>query len=319
MFRYLMFCLCLYPALSFSCSVAQISEKNSTLIAHNLDWPYVEGVGVIHPRGVEHHAELDDKALSPLSWVSLYGNVIFHGRDETHPIQGSADGMNEKGLFASVLILNKSRYPAPKDTASLDTTHWVQYVLDNFKDVSDTISGVSTLQMVANNYKGHPMRLHLYVADKSGNVAVFEYLDGKLVIHQKKDMTYPLLTNDPYLLSLDNLKNYTGFGGKKSLPGGYHSDARFVRMASFLKRLPEHIEDNQKIAIVFSLLSDSAEPPYTLMPTITSNVYDLGKGKVYFRTIYNQSIRVIDLSKINFNRLSVPIEFEIHSPPELES
>lgn len=298
--------------MAFSCSVALL-DGDHKVVAHNLDWPYVEGIAIIHPRDESHQAQLDDQALRPLRWQSRYGTIIFHGSSPTQPVYGSADGMNEKGLFASILVMKRSQYPTPTgDTPVLDTTHWVQYVLDNYQSVEEVVAHQSTLQMVANTYKGHPMSLHLYIADKKGHKATLSYLSGQLSIHQDNNMPQAILTNDEYEESLAYLGHYQGFGGSKPLPGGYSSEARFVRVASFLKRLSKESITAHPIAMAFTLLNDSAEAPYTPMQTIISDVFDLTTGNVYFKSIFNQSIRKLDLNAVDFNRLDHPLFIQVH-------
>ncbi|MCP5990141.1 linear amide C-N hydrolase, partial [Klebsiella pneumoniae] len=73
--------------------------------------------------------------------------------------------------------------------------------------------------------------LHLSVSDAKGDNAIFEYIDGKLVIHHSMD--YTVMTNSPTFekqLALDGY--WQQVGGLNMLPGTNRAADRFVR-ASF--------------------------------------------------------------------------------------
>ena len=70
-----------------------------------------------------------------------------------------------------------------------------------------------------------------------------------------------MLTNTPYLESAQLLKQYQGFGGDASLPGGYFTKARFVLAANFLKNLPTRQSTQQTVANAFNGLGYLIEIP----------------------------------------------------------
>ena len=70
-----------------------------------------------------------------LKWTSLYGSIavsVYEG--------GTVDGMNEKGLVANLLFLTETEYPLmDSNKPFIYVSAWAQYVLDNFKNVSEAV------------------------------------------------------------------------------------------------------------------------------------------------------------------------------------
>ena len=62
----------------------------------------------VFPRGMQRAGHNKEKTVN---WTSKYGSVIATGYDI-----GTCDGMNEKGLVASLLFLPESVYSLPGDT-----------------------------------------------------------------------------------------------------------------------------------------------------------------------------------------------------------
>jgi penicillin V acylase-like amidase (Ntn superfamily) len=126
-----------------------------------------------------------------------------------------------------------------------------------------------------------------------------EYINGKLVIRHGKNLSIPVLTNNSYDESIQNLKKYQNFGGNLQLPGGYASLPRFVLAASFLKNLADITLLPQAIAYAFNMLGYVQEPPSSPTPTVWSVVFDLSNKILYYRDIDNAQIRFIHLDNFN--------------------
>ncbi|KGP62913.1 choloylglycine hydrolase [Legionella norrlandica] len=290
---------------SEACSALVFNKNTAPTVAVNLDWKYREGTVVIHPRNTLMVSSADYHTMRPLMWKSQYGSVIFHGgnRFKAGP---AVDGMNEKGLTASILVLNSSSYSTNPELPVLKTTEWVQYILDNFQTVQEVIEDSPNYQLIAEDYRGVTMNVHLIVNDAEGKSAILEYLDGRLVIHTKDNLTTPVLTNTDYKSSVALLDEYQN-NGSKALPGGYDSDSRFVRAALYLKRLPSFVAKEEHIAYAFNGLSDVAQAPGTHAPTQLSIVFDILSKTIYFRSINEAAIRIIPLDNINFDDLYQPV------------
>lgn len=287
---------------SVACSALVFNKNKPATVAVNLDWKYREGTVVIHPRDTLMVSSVDSHQYHPLIWKSRYGSVVFHGGNRFKP-GPAADGMNEKGLTASALILSSSRYSISSDKPALSTSEWVQYVLDNFQNVQEVLDDTSNYQLLPNTYRNVGMNLHLMINDAEGKSAVLEYLNGELVIHTQDNLIPPVLTNIDYASALAVLDEYGGFGGNKPLPGGYDSKSRFVRAAHYLKKLPGYVANEEHIAYAFNGLGQVAQAPGTSSPTQLSMVFDLGTKTIYFRSVNEANIRMIPINDINFNEL----------------
>lgn len=305
-------CLLLSYA-SWGCSALVLTGKTPVpLIAVNLDWPTRDvGLLVIHPRHQAQSADVNLQLYHPLTWTSRYGSVMFHAMGSApHTIGPAVDGMNEKGLTASVLILNESEYEVSATKPALNVSLWIRYILDNFQSVQEVIENLPTYQLVPETYRYRSIKLHLLIHDQMGHQAILEYLEGKLSIHQEDNMPYPVLTNSPYEQSLHRLSQYHPFGGTAPLPGEYDSISRFVRASATIKRLPAPIPEEDSLAFAFNALADVAQPIGTQSVTQISMVFDMTHLSLYFRTINEAMIRYIKLSDIDFDTLDHNIEMD---------
>ncbi len=186
------------------------------------------------PRGMKRDGR---GGKNTISWESKYGSLIVTAYDI-----GTADGMNEKGLVVNELALVESNYGKPPEGAKvISLSTWPQYVLDNFATVAEAVADLRKenfrVQTVVLG-TGRPANMHLVISDATGDSAVFEYVDGKLVIHHGKQ--YKVVTNSPtYDKQLAIMEYWKEAGGsRKSLPGTSRAADRFVRTTFLLDALP---------------------------------------------------------------------------------
>ncbi len=230
-------------------------------------------------------------------WVSRYGSVIASGYDV-----GTADGMNETGLVANLLYLAESDYPKPDGRPVLSMALWAQYVLDNFATVSEAVDALSKESFIVATAvlpNGRAAQLHLAISDASGDSAIFEYLDGRLVIHHGRQ--YQVMTNSPSYdqqLALDAY--WQEIGGEVFLPGTFRAADRFARANFLIRALPKKAEpaiitavpdgtyDNQAVGSVASVMRAVSVPLGFITPgspniasTLWRTVSDQ-KNRVYF-------------------------------------
>ena len=110
------------------------------------------------------------------------------------------DGVNEKGVAVNMLWLTESVYPDLSDSRpTLSVALWAQYLLDNFASVGEAVDALSgdKIAVVTDNLPGEDRlaMVHLSISDRSGDSAIFEYIEGKLVIHHGRE--YQVMTNSP--------------------------------------------------------------------------------------------------------------------------
>ncbi len=194
---------------------------------------------------------------NPLRWTSKYGSVICSAYDI-----GTADGLNEKGLAAHMLWLTPSAY-GNRDASrlGLSVSLWAQYYLDNFATVAEAVADYekNPYQVIAANVAGREAVVHIQISDATGDVAVIESLDSKIIIHHGKQ--YTTLTNKPtFDEQLANLKKYEGFGGTAPLPGTTSAEDRFVRATYYRNHLTAPTSPDMAMAEILSVLRDAAQP-----------------------------------------------------------
>lgn len=198
-----------------SCTRAVYLGSDGVVITgRSMDWAEDMSSNMwVFPRGMERDGTAGPD--SP-SWVSKYGSVITAGYDV-----GTADGMNEKGLVANLLYLAESDYGKVDDKPPLSISLWAQYALDNFATVDEAVKKlrVEPFRIIAPSLpNGKPAQLHLSLSDASGDSAIFEYIDGELVIHHGRE--YQVMTNSRQFSDQLALNAYwQSIGGLTFLPG----------------------------------------------------------------------------------------------------
>jgi choloylglycine hydrolase len=149
---------------------------------------------------------------------------------------------------------------------------WLQYQLDNFGTVEEVIASDLKIRISPNNPP-----LHYLTADASGHVATIEFLNGKMVVHQGKDLPFPVFTNNTYSQSVESAKESKYLTGNKSYNFQDNSIARFTKACSMVQTLEQ--TDIHKPLVDFALEIWTAYQRFT-----KSTVYDLKNKKIYFRT-----------------------------------
>lgn len=192
-----------------------IGPDNLIVTGRTMDWKEdIMSNLYVFPRGIQRAGYNKGETVT---WTSKYGSVIATGYDI-----GTCDGMNEKGLVASLLFLPESVYKRLGDKRPvMGISIWTQYVLDNFATVREAVDElkkeifrIDAPQMP----NGSASTLHLAITDNTGNTAVLEYLDGKLEIHEGKE--YQVMTNSPKYSSQLAINDYwKEIGGLQMLPG----------------------------------------------------------------------------------------------------
>jgi len=219
-----------------ACTRALYTATDGTVIVgRSMDWgeDMMSNMWVL-PRGMHRDGR---GGKNTISWESKYGSLIVTAYDI-----GTAEGMNEKGLVVNELALVESDYGKPSDGSKvISLSTWPQYVLDNFATVAEAVADLRKetfrVQTVVLG-TGRPANMHLVISDATGDSAVFEYVDGKLVIHHGKQ--YRVVTNSPtYDKQLAIMEYWKDAGGtSKSLPGTSRAADRFVRASFLLDVLP---------------------------------------------------------------------------------
>lgn len=257
----------------------------------------------VFPRGIQRTGHNKEKTLN---WTSKYGSVIATGYDI-----GTCDGMNEKGLVASLLFLPETIYSLPGDTRpAMGISIWTQYVLDNFATVREAVDELKkeTFRIDAPRLpNGSESTLHLAITDETGNTAILEYLDGKLSIHEGKE--YQVMTNSPRYESQLAINDYwKEVGGLQMLPGTNRSTDRFVRASFYIHAIPQTSDAKIAIPSVLSVMRNVSVPFGISTPdkphissTRWRTVSDQKNKVYYFESTLTPNLFWLDLKKIDFS------------------
>jgi len=289
------FTVALSGAPADACTSFLLKHPSGPLMAKNFDWDVADGLLVVNPRGLAK-SSLVDEGAKPVRWTSRYGSVTFNQYGREFPM----GGMNEAGLAMEVLWLAETEYPEPGDRQSINNLQWVQYCLDSFRTVSDVVASASELAI------GGSATVHFLACDPSGNCAVIEFLDGKLVARSERTLPLPALTNNTYNDSLDYLNRTLGYGGEPVKPEGPGSLARYARAANGAHAVRSKGGD-QPVNETFTVLANVAQPDSTQW----SIVYELQESRIHFKTSGNKETRTVDLSKLDLDCTADPLILDL--------
>ena len=261
----------------------------------------------IFPRGMQRNGEVGKNSVQ---WTSRYGSVVASSWDIASP-----DGMNEKGLVANLLWLVESQYPAFEkegDKPGLTIAAWAQYVLDNFATVAQAVEELSKEEfiVVTDFIPGTDKftTVHLSLSDATGDSAIFEYINGKLVVHHSRD--YNVMTNDPVFEQQLAIKGYwETIPGTIVLPGTNRAADRFVRASYYIDAIPQTTGSLVSVASVFSVIRN-VSVPYGIstpdQPHISNTrwrvVADHKRLVYYFENVLTPNVLWVDLKNIDFSK-----------------
>lgn len=256
----------------------------------------------LFPRGMEKRGGVTDNTVT---WTSKYGSVVTAGYDI-----GVCDGMNEKGLVANLLFLTESSYHRPNDSRPvMGLSIWTQYVLDNFATVDEAVNELSLETFRIDDPdlpNGAKSTLHLSISDATGNSAIFEYINGNLIIHEGRECQ--IMTNSPTYDKQLTLNDYwKEIGGLVMLPGTNRASDRFVRASFYIQALPQTDNFRQAVAGVFSVMRNVSVPlgiSIPEQPNIASTrwrtVADQKNKVYYFESTLSPDIFWINFKDLNF-------------------
>ncbi len=304
-----------------------VGKDNLVITGRTMDWsePMHSDIWVF-PRGMKRNGEAGSK--SP-QWTSKYGSVVVSVYDAA-----SADGINEKGLVMNMLYLAESGYGKPDSGhPPLAISVWGQYALDNFATVAEAVEAMQAKPfylLVPKLPNGAEASVHLSLSDASGDSAIFEYIDGKLVIHHGKK--FRVMTNSPtYSQQLALDEYWKNIGGTVFLPGTNRASDRFARTFFLIDAIPKTLDphyiqavpnksyENQAVFGVLSVMRAVSVPlgiTTPNQPNISSTIWRTvadQKNLVYnFDSSTRPNTFWVSLDKLNFQQgapvLKLPLE-----------
>lgn len=304
-FAGLVFLLSALPEPGQSCTRAvYLGPDNLIITGRTMDWKEDPQSNIyLFPRGLQKRGAHTDNTIF---WTSKYGSIVTAGYDI-----GVADGMNEKGLVANLLFLTESSYKRANDNRPvMGISIWTQYVLDNFATVDEAVAELKKelFRIDAPDLpNGAKSTLHLSISDATGNSAIFEYIDGNLIIHQGRECQ--VMTNSPTYDKQQTLDDYwKQIGGLVMLPGTNRASDRFVRASFYIQALPMTSNVRQGVAGVFSVMRNVSVPLGISVPdqpniasTRWRTVADQKNKVYYFESTLSPDIFWINFKGLNFS------------------
>jgi penicillin V acylase-like amidase (Ntn superfamily) len=267
------------PRFSLPCSSIVFPNKGALIFGANYDNRFAPGKLFVNKRGVRKTGWETGTTGKVAAWTSRYGSVTI----SCAGYQLAWGGMNEAGLVFSTMLLSETRVPPPDERPQLAGAFWWQYVLD-------TCATIEEVRAAAASVRISDTQDHFLVCDRTGDAAVVECLDGKLVIRSGKDLPVRALANDNYQECLDHWT--------KKLPGPadpYYSVNRFSRLADGMARFKGG-SAAAAVDYAFGLLAGVAASN-----TRWSFVCDTGSRVFYLKSYKNPRVRFVDLTKIDFD------------------
>ncbi|MCL5261474.1 MAG: choloylglycine hydrolase family protein [Gammaproteobacteria bacterium] len=312
------------------------AKDGSPIYGRSMEWGLSDFKSnlVVVPRNYSNAAILIG-GKKGMRWKSKYGFVGINAFN----LPFYMDGMNETGLTVGNLFLPDlakfQSFKAGVESSTINSADLVSYILGQFSNVAEIKAALPKIRVVDNpditKTFGAPVVLHFVVNDSTGSSIVIEYVAGKLNIYDNK---VGIMTNAPaYDWHIRNLRNYThlspyaptpgnttvdgidftpfGAGaGMTGLPGDYTPPSRFVRAFFFTHNslVPENaaaaIEQTRHILNNFDIPSgtirEGTPEKYFIEYTQWSVIGDMKNKHYYWWTEYNQQVRMVDLTKLNF-------------------
>lgn len=275
------------------------------ITGRGVDWadPNVKPILYVYPRGMKQDGGVGERSLK---WTSKYGSVFTALYDQIN-----IDGLNEMGLAVNMLYLSDADYGDPDKSAKplISIGAWVQYYLDNFATVEEAVNATRgddfaiSAPILPN---GEEATGHISLSDASGDLAILEYIDGKLTIHHGPE--YNVMTNQPPFDQQLAINAYWKLiGGAKFLPGTLSPADRFVRASYLLETSKKYDDREMAVASVFSQMRaigiplEVSDPVFDDVGTLWRNVDDHDAKRYYFELAVKPAVFWVDLDKVGLD------------------
>ena len=336
-FMTLAICLSTLQSANACTGITLKSKDGATIVARTIDWSGTEmnNMYTIVPRGHSQQSLLPDGSMNGLSFISLYGYVGLAVEQPEFVI----DGTNEAGLSAALFYFpNYGKYEdysdADKDI-SLADFQVVSWILSRFATIDQVKAAINDVRII--NVDPSASTVHWRITEPSGRQVVMEIINGVPNFYENE---IGVLTNSPnFQWHTTNLNNYvnlhpggagpTQFGpiklrafgagsGFHGLPGDFTPPSRFIRAAFLSTYSLEQDTAYDTMQQAFHILNNFDVPlgvqfavgkAPNNMPSATqwTIATDLENKTIYYHTMYNRTIRSIDMKGIDF--VTVPFQF----------
>lgn len=313
-----LFCICAAAGDVGNCSTFLVQQDDQLRVGHNLDESpdlFIPGLVCVNKRGEYREgltwAELvsrpeiyartvavpfENRPEPKINWTSRYASITFNSEGVDFP----DGGMNEKGLCIFEMSMGLTRFMKIPAKPTLFICLWIQYQLDNFATVDDVVANLGTI-----NQDGWSW--HYFIADRTGDYAIVEYLKNRIVVYRGEQAPMPLLCNTSYKRELlllnrepDLLSRIKRLIGKRR---------RFQRGLLARERLAKNsvMDLDQQAREIVDAMAIRGWNKWQI-------IADPVNLKVDFRTHRNRAYRTIDLNRLDLASGSPARVLDIHGP-----
>lgn len=314
---------------AIACTGISLTATDGSYVqARTIEWAYgaLKSEYVVIPRG-ERLRSYTPTGANGLEFTARYGVVGLAVVEK----EFIAEGINEAGLSAGLFFFPRygsyQPYDAAHNARTLGDLQVVQWMLTQFASIDEMMAAVGKVDIVGLEKSAV---IHWRIGDPSGRQVVMEIVGGKVHFYENK---IGVLTNAPgFEWQMANLENYVNLragtapnltlgevtiepnGGSSAilgLPGDFTPPSRFVRAAFFRNTAPERATGLETVLQAFHLLNNFdvpiaiENPAEKSLPSATqwTAAIDLTARRVYYKTAYNNNIRMIDLRSIDFSKV----------------
>lgn len=342
--------LFIYPLPTESCtSITLKSKEGTTIVARTIEWggSNLNSQYVVVPRGYTNQSYIPG-GVGGMSFTARYGYVGLAVEQKDFV----AEGLNEAGLSAGLFYFPNygkyENYDAARKDKSIADLQLVSWLLGECKTVDEVKEAVKKVCVISIDPRAST--IHWRFADTSGHQLVLEIINGVPMFYENK---LGVLTNSPgFEWHLTNLNNYvnlftgtapakhlgnteiTSFGagsGFLGMPGDVTSPSRFVRAAFYQTSAPQQDTSLNTVLQCFQILNNFDIPvgiefPIGQVPsdipsaTQWTSATDMEHLIIYYRTMYNSTIRSIDLNTIDFSNVqyrAIPMDATTQQPVDI--
>lgn len=334
------------PAADACTGITLTAKDGGSVVARTIEWggSFLNSKYVIVPRGYTQRSYTPD-GVDGMTFTSQYGYVGLAVEQESFV----AEGVNEEGLSGGLFYFpgygSYGPYVPAQKASSIADLQLVAWVLGSCRTIDEVKAAVAKVRVVSIDPRAQTV--HWRFTERSGRQVVLEIIGGEAHFHEN---TLGVLTNSPdFEWQLTNLNNYVNlypgsaaahqmggvelaaFGagsGFLGIPGDVTPPSRFVRAAFYQTTAPQQETSRQSVFQSFHILNNFDIPigvefaagqiPVD-MPSATqwTSAVDLSNLEIYYRTMYDGSIRCIDLKTIDFSKVKYraePLDAELEQP-----
>lgn len=310
------------------------SSDGSIVMARTIEWALNDNHNryVVVPRGYTWTSMTPDGSQGQ-TFSGTYGFVGL----AVEQAEFIVEGLNETGLSAGLFYFPGyglyEDFDHENQKRNIADLQLVSYILGKCRSIDDVIYEVG--QICIHNVDPRASTAHWRFGEPGGRQVVLEIIGGKCIFYENQ---LGVLTNSPsFDWHITNLNNYVnlksgavsfsrigrlemhsfgGGSGMLGLPGDFTPTSRFVRAAFFQSTAPTLSNVEETVFQAFHILNNFDLPigiqtaagdtiPDIPSATQWTSATDLSNLKIYFRTMYDNTIRCIDLKRINFAKIKL--------------